>query len=214
MRMRQNVQTAKGFLNIFPNNRHGDRKDGRGMPSLSPMRMGPVMHNQTELPHAKSIENFHQGNKVYASQYDAQLDKPTPAFYETQREMYTDDVPHRHHPAASSRLRPLFSVFYVGDVEYRLSYVESRQLYCHYYEAFARADPAYKTLENLIEQGYHLQMCGYDAYDVEGDWSDPNVWEAYYLDPSRPFGHERVLACMLSISSEDVPWRKHKTVPF
>jgi hypothetical protein len=32
--------------------------------ALSPMKLGPVMHGQKDVPPATSIENYHQFNKV------------------------------------------------------------------------------------------------------------------------------------------------------
>lgn len=53
-----------GFLSVFPNNKHANRKDGWGLAELSPMQLGPVEHGQPGLPPATSIENYHQFNKV------------------------------------------------------------------------------------------------------------------------------------------------------
>lgn len=65
MGMMKKVESRPGFLNVFPNYRHGNRKDGLGMPNLSPMRLGPVHHGQPGLPEARTIEGFHQYSKLY-----------------------------------------------------------------------------------------------------------------------------------------------------
>jgi hypothetical protein len=74
--------------------------------------------------------------------------------------------------------------------ELHLSYIESRQIYCHYYEQFALASPDFHHLKQLLADGVNLQICGYDAYQPSG------TPDTHYLDPSRPFGHELVLYTM------------------
>lgn len=61
----------------------------------------------------------------------------------------------------------------------------------------------------MIEDGYNLRICGYDAYD-------PHHYnmEDCYCDISRPFGHELVLYTMLTEPEEKWPWRKYKTFDF
>lgn len=92
LRMFKGYRQEPGYLNIFPNNRHQNRTDGFGCCSLSPMRLGPVIHNQPGLPIAKNIENFHQGNKCFPSEMD-EKGNPKPIFYETQKKLYLDSVP-------------------------------------------------------------------------------------------------------------------------
>lgn len=67
MNMMKDIGFVTGYINIFPNFKHGNRRDGIGLPSLSPKSIGPVDHGQPGLPLALNLENFHQGNKVYFS---------------------------------------------------------------------------------------------------------------------------------------------------
>jgi hypothetical protein len=60
MQMMKAVDDHEGYLKIFPNFKHGNRADGMGLPSLSPMSLGPIHHGQPNLPPAKNLENFHQ----------------------------------------------------------------------------------------------------------------------------------------------------------
>ncbi len=59
-RMMKEPISIDGFLNVFPNYKHQNRKDGVGCMKLSPKYLGPVEHGQFGLPPAKNIENFHQ----------------------------------------------------------------------------------------------------------------------------------------------------------
>lgn len=65
LRMMKSPEYHEGFLKVFPNFKHENRKDGYGCKSLSPMFLGPVDHGQPGLPPAKNIENFHQGSKCF-----------------------------------------------------------------------------------------------------------------------------------------------------
>jgi len=206
MKMMKTVERKPGFLLVFPNAKHGSRKDGLGMPSLSPMMMGPINHNQPKLPPAKNLENLHQSNKVFPSEVDSH-GNPKPEFYQTQLAMYQDPVPHRHKETSGHENVPVYSVWRTKDgQELHLSYIESRQIYCHYYEQFALKSPDFAKLKQLIHDGYNLQICGYDAYQPT------RTMDEHYLDPSRPFGHELVLYTLLTQDPRQYPWRKHQTI--
>ena len=265
-----------GVLNVFPNFKHGGRADGRGMPRLSPKSLGPVDHGQPGLPAARTVENLHQGNKVFGAFYDAATGAVRDAFYRVQRAMYQDATPWRHqrdflatHPefaadaenktakgagaaaagkdkdsghsdagdagdqdkkygvtvkgsteaaacAAAGRDTaaalvnanvPLFSVWRTpADKEIRLTYVESRQIYCAAYEALVLREPQFFELRRLLREGVNLCIIGYDAQDL----SRPA--HTRYHDPTRPFGHECVLSTMLTAPPTTWPWRCARTL--
>ena len=213
MKMMKDVEYKKGYLNIFPNYKHLNRKDGLGMPSLSPKAIGPIVHNQPNLPIAKNLENFHQGNKVFSDEVD-ENGNPTNAFFTTQKNMYNDEIPHRHKKNATkingqNKNIPLYSIWILQNgTKQRVLYFESRQFYSNYYERHVKNDANYLLLCDKIKNGYNLQICGYDAYIVE------KTVEDHYLDISRPFGHELVLYTMLTHKESDYPWRKYKTYNF
>jgi hypothetical protein len=208
MRMMKPVDLKTGFLNIFPNFKHGSRNDGLGMPSLSPMSMGPVHHPQPGLPPALNLEDLHQSQKCFPSEVDSR-GNPKPEFYQTRLAMYQDPIPHRHKEASGHKNAPLYSVWVAKDgKELHLSYIESRQIYCHYYEQFALQSPDFHRLKQLILDGYNLQICGYDGYQPTKSLDE------HYLDPSRPFGHELVLYTLLTQDSSQYPWRIHQTLDF
>lgn len=208
MRMMKNVGFIEGFLNIFPNFKHGNRTDGIGFPSLSPKSIGPIHHPQPGLPVAQNLENFHQGNKVFPAEVD-EKGEVMDVFFKTQAEMYNDKVPHRHKEVSGGANIPLFSLWKDKEsVLHRISYFESRQFYCVYYERATLENCDYKYLKDLIDHGYNLRICGYDAYEVNKEIED------CYHDTSRPFGHELVLYTMLTEPEEKWPWRKYKTFDF
>jgi len=208
MRMMKPIDNKMGFLNVFPNAKHGKRTDGLGMSSLSPMKMGSIDHGQPNLPPAMNLENMHQGNKVFPSEVgdDGQ---PTAQFYENRLVMYRDPIPHRHKDSSGHKNIPVYSVWVTQQgQELHLSYIESRQIYCHFYEQFALKSIDFHKLRQLISNGYNLQICGYDAYVPTGDM------DVHYLDSSRPFGHEMVLYTLLMLEPRQYPWRKYQTLNF
>lgn len=213
MRMRHAVEFTTGYQNVFPNYNHGSRSDGLGMPSLSPMSMGPIEHKQPGLPLALNLENLHQSNKVFPDEVDAD-GQPTAQFYETQLAMYQDPVPHRHKETSHRQNKPLYSVWVTNDGQtLHLSYIESRQIYCHFYEQHAIKSSDLHKLRDMVGQGYNLQICGYDAYVPQiGVDGLAKSLEKHYLDSSRPFGHELVLYTLLTLDPADYPWRKHCTI--
>jgi hypothetical protein len=93
--------------------------------------------------------------------------------------------------------------------EVRLNYVQSRQIYAHFYERAVIGSPSFEQLKTLLTQGNNLAICGYDAFPME---LTPTGIEAAYMDPKKPFGHERCLVALLVLSPDDYPWRKHQTL--
>ena len=202
LKMFGGFEQLDGYLNVFPNNKHQKRIDGFGCSSLSPMRLGPVVHNQPGLPIAKNIENFHQGNKVFPSEIDDK-GNPLPIFYQTQKDMYLDDIPHRHKtiPIAPKNV-PVYSIWVEKDgSEKRCSYLESRKYYCRFYEELAHQTDDFKKLKSIIDEGTNINLIGYDGYRVT------KTIKEHYLDASRPFGHELVLYTLLTVEPKNYPWR-------
>ena len=222
LRMLKAPEDLKGYRKVFPNFKHGGRKDGLGMPALSPMSLGPVKHPQPGLPIAAHIEGLHQGNKVFPQHEKG--GKPTKEWLDIQREMY-EGPPRRHHPGAKSATGskniPLYSRWVLPNgKEKRLSYVESRQVYCTYYERLAKKTKEFRKLMALVNEGTNIQIHGYDGYDLEmtqeeqgeGEEEVKKKFEKFYLDEKRPFGHELVLAALLLLDEEDYPWTKYTTL--
>jgi hypothetical protein len=205
MYMNKPVGLLDTYINVYPNNRHGGLQCGLGLPSLSPMRIGPIDHGQPELPMSINLENFHQGNKVFPC--EVYKDKITQKFYDTRYDMYRDPIPHRHKYTKSDV--PLYSIWVdkLG-VEHRVDYITSRQFYCNFYERHTINNPDFIKLQEKLKDGFNLRICGYDGYPIT------MTPEEHYLDPSKPFGHELVLYTMLVCEPKDYPWRKYKTYDF
>lgn len=205
LRMFRSAPLIPGYLNVFPNNRHQNRQDGLGCAQLSPMRLGPVEHPQPGLPRSENLENFHQGNKCFPSELDSE-GEPSQVFYSNQKEMYQSKVPQRHKKEAKyhrgkNKNIPAYAVWRDPDRKVvKLTYIQSRQLYCHYYQKLATQTQDYLKLKKKLQEGYNLNIVGYDGYPVT------KSLEEHYLDPSRPFGHELVLYSLLV---GEHPWVKH-----
>lgn len=184
--MKQPTHTP-GFRNVYPNYKDQNRGDGFGCASLSPKSLGPVHHDQPGLPDACNLENFHQGTKCFSQEADAD-GNPTHVYYANRHAFYRDPVPHRHKFRSTDAQNPNIPLYFVwvdqDGQEHRLSYVESRQFYCHFYEQMVRGLADYKIICQMLADGYNLQICGYDArWPLEHD-----SFEEVYLNPARPFG--------------------------
>ena len=217
--MLKDPELVHGVINVYPNFRHGGRRDGIGLPQLSPKFIGPINHGQPGLPLALNLENFHQGNKVFKSELDTN-GHPSKIFYDTRLEMYQSDNPKRHKDVAlddkGKRTNiPVFSIWIdkQGN-EHRLSYFQSRQFYCTFYERACldescETGKAYKMLKEYIQYGYNLNIIGYDAYVIGN-----KTIEECYLDITRPFGHELVLYTLLVYPQNEWPWKKYTMFEF
>lgn len=202
-----------GYLKVFPNFRHANRKDGFGCASLSPKSLGPIDHGMPGIPVALNLENYHQAAKVFAHEVD-QEGNVTAETLELRKKLYQDPVPHRHKYPASVLKKltkdkninvPLFSLYYdKNGAEHRYSYLQCRYFYCHWYEKLAPQQQEFKQLQHYQTQGYNLQIVGYDGYPVTKDLY------THYLDTSRPFGHELVLYSLLAIDNPvEYPWNRY-----
>ena len=196
LHMMRNPDLIDGVLFVFPNYRHGGRKDGLGCPDLSPMSLGPIL---TWAGVAQNIENFHQCSKIFPHQTLKQCLKQ-------RAEGWSSAMPQRH--AAASRGGRIKCTGFVwtrqDGTHCTLSYVECRQFYCRYMEK-ARETASWQRLTELRANGTDLRIMGYDGYM-------PADIDAAYLDDQRPFGHELVLYTMLvRPDPESWPWRKHAT---
>jgi hypothetical protein len=230
MTMMGEVPLEEGWMNVFPNNKHENREDGYGCCSLSPMRLGPVLHRQPDIPPAKNIENYHQFNKVWPCEVDANGD-PTEEYWQRRRKGYADPEPHRHKFDAKTmkkmretlkkatpgslgpsenRNQPCYSIhFTLKGEERRFTYVQSRYFYCCAYESLAKKTAAFEKLIDFSENSYALTICGYDAYPVT-----KTLYE-HYCDPTKPFGHELVLYTLLTYDLGDgqhskYPWHEYR----
>eukprot|EP01059_Diplonema_ambulator_P015943 TRINITY_DN2716_c0_g1_i1.p1 TRINITY_DN2716_c0_g1~~TRINITY_DN2716_c0_g1_i1.p1 ORF type:complete len:326 (+),score=114.04 TRINITY_DN2716_c0_g1_i1:46-1023(+) len=226
-------------LNIFPNFKHGSRTDGLGIPSLSPMSIGPIPTNQPAPYHmALNLENFHQGSKYFGDcqkllSYigqtadaipECRCDRESPEdYFAVKQQMFLDSNPHRHKPGRRGTA-PTCSVWQddEGAVHF-IDYIESRQFYCTYYERsltgqyndlgerHRQAAADYQYLLKLLNDSVDLMIWGYDGYPIEPTHA---AIRAQYLDTTYPFGHEAVLFTMLTLPPPQWPWKEFTTKTF
>ncbi len=228
LKMMKSPIYRKGFIRVYPNNKHEHKLDGIGCCELSPMRLGPVDHHQKDLPIAKNIENYHQGNKVFPFELDKD-GSMTDDCKKLKVDMYKDQKAHRHkYPRYMLKQYgnvniPKFSVHLddKGGV-HKFTYVQSRYFYSKQYEILANKTGELRLLRYLLSIGINLQIIGYDGFydDIYGDLSNPTTpvqttiidcIYRHYLDSSKPFGHEYVLWSLLIINDpREYPWNKYK----
>jgi hypothetical protein len=235
LRMRKAPLDLEGYQKVFPNSKAGDMKPieegqaiefgGRwGMAGLSPMVLGPVKTSQPGVPKARNLENAWQALKVFPQFTVIFKGAPNEEWFKIRDEMYRDPIPHRHHPGRfknsknGKTSRPLYAYWILPDgTGTQLDYIESRQIYCTYYERLARDTPELARLRCCLEKGMNTQIIGYDGYDLELTGHETqkelaNKFERFYLDPSRPFGHELMIAALLLLEKKNYPWTKHTTL--
>jgi hypothetical protein len=217
MYMMKNPTYIEGYLNVFPNYKQQNRKDGFGCMRLSPKSLGPVNHNMPGLPPATTIENYHQFSKFWDFELDDNdniLEK-----YKIDRINAYTAPPMRHKYDKKTLLKynnniniPKFSMYYDKDGnEHRYNYLQCRYFYCHFYELLAKKEEDFIKLKNMIKNGYNLNIQGYDGYSITKDLM------THYNDTSKPFGHELVLYTLLvEDDTSKYPWNifyeQHKTI--
>lgn len=168
MHMMKQATMLDGYLSVFPNYKHQKRKDGFGCSRLSPKSLGPVHHNIYGLPVATTIENFHQGAKMFT--VDVKDGKVTEEAKRFREFFYKDPIPHRH-KYSPEQLRnltenknkniPLFSLYYdKNGNEKRYTYIQSRYFYCHWYEKLVVEEEDYKKLHQIIDNGTNILIQG------------------------------------------------------
>lgn len=205
LKIMKKPEDIEGFLKIFPNFKHQNRKDGFGCSSLSPKAMGPIEHNMPHLPVAQNLENYHQFAKIFP--FEIINGKITEEAKDIRVKAYESKIPHRHKYDAKKLKKygnvniPLYSLYYDKDgKEHKYTYIQCRYFYCHWYEKIAKETDDFKYLIDRLNKGYNLQIVGYDGFTPK------NVQE-HYLDEKRPFGHELVLYTLLTIDNpEEYPW--------
>ena len=123
--------------------------------------------------------------------------------------MYKSSIPLRHKYDRKTLKQfnkniniPLFSIYYTENgEEKRYNYLQCRYFYCHYYEKLAKKEKDFKILVNYIQNGYNLNIVGYDGYNVT-----TSLWDMYN-DISKPFGHEMVLyTILIEKDPNKYPW--------
>jgi len=207
LKMMKKPDIVKGFLNVFPNFKHQNRKDGYGCSKLSPKSLGPIKHSMPNLPEAKNLENYHQFAKVWKFELD-QNGNVLDEYFKKRIEGYNNIEPFRYKYQKkfllekNGTLTPEFSVYY--DMEgnpHNYTYIQCRYFYCKFYEDLAKEEDDFKLLKDKLKKGYNLNIIGYDGYNPLEDFME------MYLDTTKPFGHEMVLYTMLKEDNRNnYPW--------
>ena len=182
-------QYQDGYMAIFPNYKHKNRQDGLGFSKLSPKCLGPVIHNMKNLPRSKNLENFYQYSKITKDEKYAD-------YLEVRIDAYNSDL------VLKKKKKDVVNSIYFDKENQpnNFDYIQSRFFYCHYYEKLAMKTPEFAKLKDILENGYNLQIFGYDGYNIDRD-----IYQHYTA--AKPFGHELVLYCLLMIyNKEEYPW--------
>ena len=208
--MRTPPEAASGVLRVAPN--YKPTTLALHLPGLSPKSMGPVKHGCAELPVAASLENLHQGRKIFRKDVD-ENGEITAEAWAYMRTFVADSVPHRHKYSGKDLPKdnknvPLYNIAFSAAGELRkYSYLESRLFYIRWYEHFCCESPDFRDLCAKVRSGYDIEIVGYDS--IEGPVNAASMLAAY-RDASRPFGHEAVLSCLLMGLK---PWAVDKDLP-
>lgn len=207
--------------------------------ALSPMMLGPVcLHGglvaaQIENSHqgTKIFPSHIDPSGVWVDVLDVhgravrRERAPTEAAVRAAMMAVQDPEPHRHNAAAlvdakagQNKNIPVYSLRWRADgtVVYG-DYLWSRQFYCRAYEDLATRTDEYRALRESVMRGENICIWGYDGratslddlHTSAGRDAAARMFEARYLDASSPFGHEDVLATLLS--TDEYPWRKYAT---
>lgn len=191
------VSPELGWLDVYPNFKKNWQLIGLVCPELSPMSLGPVHHNQPNLPPAKNIENFYQQSKKFKCETES-------SFKQLQIKGFLDPIPHRRKYPKNSEEFDYFAWMNKTGELLKFNLVEARYFYCTFYEKLVLLQPKFHELKEFIDKKYKLRICGPDAFEMKQETIDSS-----YLDPTHSFGHERCLFTMLTAPSCDWPWRKH-----
>lgn len=201
-----------GFTNI-------NVSSGGKYKALSPMKLGPFTLKERRVPTRWYPNGVHPGFTAVDDEYQQgivlifenywQFSKIFPqdviggevqkSFFERRAKMFTE---HKGHRRAIPKSRGTAIAAYLdGNL---LAYVPSRIYYITYYSYLVQLTPEFQELVNRLNSGENLHILGYDGYDpVSGlpYGANPLTYEAIekaMYDPEKPFGHELVLAGLLS----------------
>lgn len=235
---------SNGWRAIFPNYYSSMCMNyGIVLPTLSPMFFrGKINHGQPNLPCAMNIENLWQSARVFTCELD-NAGNPGPLFYENRLKFLRDKVPHRRKYRQTAENKIEYLVWTKADgKEIRLSYVESRFLYCYFLsKAIMQFPDEIYFLFHLRHEGVNIELQGPDALPLinEEKQDFKTSLDLEYRAPRRfikdhtngtevlldlngarsmlkaitnQFGHEKVVATMLTIEEKDWPWNKAKLI--
>src|SRR5205823_3446997 len=100
-RMKERIVPLMGYLDVYPNEKHQNRKDGYGCRRLSPKVLGPADHKQSGVPECKTVEGLNTGDKCYKPEVD-EHGNPTQVFYDERVKAYAAEIGPRHKEVAQA----------------------------------------------------------------------------------------------------------------
>lgn len=172
--------------------------------ALSPLYLGPVSHAEEDsagaLAPAGSLDNLWRYSQVFAE--DVGKDgEPNEAWLQRRRLGFA--LPKGERQVRGSKRRsneaPLFW-YWRGQ---HLDAVTARkEIYCHLYAALVVDCDLYRELDLMVQQGFNIQLFGYEAYDFVEE--SKTLLQAIE-DPQGSFGHEFVLYGLLT---RDAAWTR------
>lgn len=228
LQQRRAPKIPEGFCPISPNAMGGQFTGSWAMLTLSPMKMGPIpteMHHEGKGAHALKevplLENLHQMRKAFAGEAKQENGKwvPTETYWAGFETAVYSNVPQRHKASSHKKNEPLCSFWALpsGELE-AVDYITSRARYCALYALFAdksEDESEFLTLRKWHDSGYHLAICGFDAFDLptresyKTDEAFADELLKVYENREHPYGHERVLYTMLLLENKALwPWNR------
>ncbi len=181
---------------------------------VSPMRLGPIITGDPELPECKIMENYWQWMKVHKCEvislpptnknitkffnYPYFDDSPDEEYLENRKNWFNSTKADLNRMREDKKNRHNFIYcWYDGQKIY--DYIMCRKaFYCFVYAAYVKEEPAYQLIKNRLDSGESLCLTGWDAFEWSEE-ADPNCEEIKEVlnDKNKVFGHEMVLAGML-----------------
>lgn len=171
---------------------------------LSPMVLGPIHVRDVDGIHVSSnIENAWQFSKVYPNEL-SEDDTITKSYFTARTKGFNDGKAHRHKFKKVGGVRPVPKFLYWNGKRY--DYFSSRvNVYIPMYIHMVTQTAEYTELKKMVANGTKLLLVGYDGYDYV---AEGKTLRDCLLDLSRPFGHEHVLAGLLT---DNHVWDEFKT---
>ena len=150
----------------------------------------------TPLQRGVPVELYWQAAKISPSEvYNGE---PTAGYYRRRASIYAAMKVKRRY--INKGLPVAGAVF--GNNKTVFNYIDSRQFYCSAYAESVMKTPAFKLLRVLLYMKINLLLLGPDGHPMRMGES----WTYAYADTSRQFGHERVLAVLLTVDPKYWPW--------
>jgi hypothetical protein len=135
---------------------------------LSPMRCGPISYEDSHTNGKVSVtnvENLWQFSKVWTGELDKK-GEPTEEFFD-RREKGWKDPKGRRWVKKGDGINPNVPLCSYWNGK-KLDYIDARKaIYCPEYANSVVKTEAYKKLEEMLEEGYNIQILGFDGYDYK-----------------------------------------------